>query len=308
MASSISQNTDSNLKNQPQITAFRSISPRPAIETPQLFKLTSALQFSLDTSEILTLFFKEVRKLVALDSISYVNDSHNIKFKLGIKGTHMCCYKLTNQSVFLGEICFSRNVRFREHELANVESLLSCLIFPIKNSLTYADAINAAFKDVLTGASNRIAMNRTLPRELALAHRHNIPLAMLMIDLDHFKQVNDNFGHLAGDAVLQEVVLMIQACIRHTDICYRYGGEEFCVLLHKASEEDALDIAERIRESVENMRLKHNKNSVQISLSVGISYLNSNDYVESLLERADEALYVAKNNGRNQVQAQSKAE
>lgn len=301
MTSSISQGTSSILKNQKQVTAFRSIAPRPAIETPQLFNLTTALQSSLDLNELLAIFFREIRQLVSMDSIAYVNDTHNMKFSLGIKGTHDCSYKLTSQNSFLGELSFSRNSRFREHELANIESLISCLVFPIKNALTYADAIDAAFKDALTGAANRIAMNRTLPRELELAHRHQVPLSMLMIDLDFFKQINDEFGHLAGDEVLQEVVKMMQACIRRTDICFRYGGEEFAILLHKATPAAAREIAERIRYAVDKMQLMHNEQLINVTLSIGISHIKGGDDMESMLQRADEALYSAKHNGRNQV-------
>ena len=196
---------------------------------------------------------------------------------------------------------FHRSTRFREHELANIEGLLSTLVYPLRNALRYHEALAAAFRDPLTGAGNRVALDKTLSREIELAKRHGQDLSILMLDLDHFKRVNDEFGHGMGDRVLKEAVLSMTDCIRQTDMCFRYGGEEFLIMLSSAEEAGALRIAERIRMSINELRFTGDKGTLQVSASIGCSSLKGDDSMESLITRADEALYVAKKHGRNCV-------
>ena len=122
-----------------------------------------------------------------------------------------------------------------------------------------------------------------------------------MLDIDHFKNVNDTYGHAMGDEVLKQIVKSITACIRQTDICFRYGGEEFLIMLASADSTDAHIIAERIRSSIEEAVFSHEKGSLSITSSIGSATLYSSDTMRSICERADSALYKAKNNGRNQV-------
>ncbi|MEL7401766.1 MAG: GGDEF domain-containing protein, partial [Pseudomonadota bacterium] len=219
----------------------------------------------------------------------------------GKTSPHSVSYRLQTQQDYMGDLTFHRSTRFREHELANLEGLLTTLVYPMRNALRYYEALAAAFRDPLTGAGNRVALDKTLGREVELAKRHGQQLSVLMIDLDNFKQVNDDFGHSMGDKVLKDAAECMSACIRQTDMCFRYGGEEFLVMLSSADQAGALRIAERIRMSISDMRFKNAKGELQVTTSIGSATLRGTDSMESLVQRADNALYEAKHGGRNRV-------
>jgi diguanylate cyclase (GGDEF)-like protein len=122
-----------------------------------------------------------------------------------------------------------------------------------------------------------------------------------MLDIDHFKNVNDTYGHAMGDEVLKQVVKSITSCIRQTDMCFRYGGEEFLIMLASADSAGAHRIAERIRCSIEEAIFTHEKGSLSITSSIGSATLFASDTMRTICERADSALYKAKNSGRNRV-------
>ena len=178
---------------------------------------------------------------------------------------------------------------------------MTALVYTMRNALRYQEALAAAFRDPLTGAGNRVALDKTLNREIELAKRHDQSLSILMLDLDHFKHVNDEFGHAMGDKVLKEAVNAMVGCIRQTDMCFRYGGEEFLIMLSSADQAGALRIAERVRMGIGNMLFSNTKGSLQVTASVGCATLLMSDSLEDLVSRADAALYVAKDQGRNRV-------
>lgn len=160
-------------------------------------------------------------------------------------------------------------------------------------------------RDPLTGASNRRHFRERLDSEWPWASRHLRPCAVLAMDLDHFKRVNDVFGHAAGDQVLREFVELVVRCVRREDLLGRLGGEEFAVLCRDTAVFGALRAAERIRRQVEAHRFEWEGQRVPLTVSIGIA--TSLDVgvqgVEALLQRADEALYAAKRGGRNRILA-----
>ncbi|WP_417495399.1 GGDEF domain-containing protein [Maricaulis sp.] len=159
--------------------------------------------------------------------------------------------------------------------------------------------------DALTGAANRRAFMHCLEMETEQARRHGSDVSVVMIDLDHFKRVNDTHGHAIGDRVLIETVKVVQKCLRDRDLLGRLGGEEFAVVLHDTTIEHAATAAERIRAAIEAMRICDDQGgAVPITTSLGVSAATADtglDTPESLLLAADEALYEAKNSGRNRV-------
>ncbi len=290
------------LTEDKQIAAFSDLMPKPDLKPELLIKLASRLQTTLELEQILEIFFSELQHAVLVDGISFSNSNQNLLHSVGKEGVHSCSYRLTTNKDYVGELTFSRNTRFREHELANIEGMISTLVYPLRNSARYAEALAAAFRDPLTGAGNRIALDKTLEREVELAKRHGLPLSVLMIDLDDFKNINDHYGHAMGDTVLKQVVDCIATCIRQTDMCFRYGGEEFLVMLASADSTDAHRVAERIRLAIKKVCFEHNKKGkFNITASLGSATMYPSDTMHTLTERADEALYKAKNNGRNQV-------
>lgn len=152
--------------------------------------------------------------------------------------------------------------------------------------------------DKLTQINNRLKLDEVLQYELSRSARYGTNLSVLILDIDHFKEVNDNFGHLAGDLVLTELAGILKFCVRESDTVGRWGGEEFLVILPQTSLESALTVAEKIRASVEKMEIP---NVEHITCSIGAASFHKGDDCNNLLSRADMALYHAKNGGRNRV-------
>lgn len=155
-----------------------------------------------------------------------------------------------------------------------------------------------AIKDHLTQIYNRFYFMDALKRDYALAIRESKPISLLMIDIDHFKSINDTMGHQKGDEVLQTIAKVIQGRLRSSDILARWGGEEFMVLLPSTNEIDALSVAESIRKSIEGYSFEGLE---KVTCSLGISTLIKGQNMDKLIRRSDEALYDAKESGRNRV-------
>lgn len=156
-----------------------------------------------------------------------------------------------------------------------------------------------AIIDPLTGVHNRLALQERLQQEYAKWKRYKTPLALIVADFDHFKRVNDTFGHLAGDNALKYVAKLLQQKVRETDFLCRYGGEEFVILLPHADGKGAQLAAEKLRAIIEQSRFHSEGRTVPITLSMGIACFRDGDSCEEVFKRADAALYLAKQRGRN---------
>ncbi|MGE8359057.1 GGDEF domain-containing protein [Pseudomonas sp.] len=264
-------------------------------------QLSLQLQTSLDVERILRLFFGEVQRLVSLDALAYHYQISDLRLELGERANHSAAYRLSHDGEYLGELIFRRKVRFEDDELAQLESLLASLLFPLRNALLYRSALQSALRDPLTDTGNRIAMGQVLQREVDLARRNLQPLSLLMLDLDHFKQINDQHGHGTGDEVLRAVAATLKSQLRNVDMVFRYGGEEFLVLLSGTCREAAAMVGERLRYAVLELQCMDQGRAIELSISLGCSTLLPGESAESLLRRADNALYVAKREGRNRL-------
>jgi diguanylate cyclase (GGDEF)-like protein len=267
----------------------------------RLLALLRRLQSSLELEELIHAFAEEVRGLLAVDGIRYALPQGTGVVEDGEPGRHSCVYRLTIGGEALGELSFTRESPFSEPEIAVLELLGSYLIYPLRNALLYARALQVAIEDPLTGAFNRVALEGSLERDMSLARRHGSPFSLLMLDLDHFKSINDRWGHLTGDCVLKVVVEQIRSCVRDSDPVFRYGGEEFTVLLSNTDAAGAARLAERIRRSTAELESLCEGNRVRVTLSAGVAEMAPDDTPERLLLRADRALYEAKQTGRNRV-------
>ncbi len=158
-----------------------------------------------------------------------------------------------------------------------------------------------ALYDGLTGVYNRASFNDRIKTEVEKAKRTGRTLCVMMLDLDHFKKINDNYGHQTGDMVLKILTTQAKKVVRNIDFIARYGGEEFVILLPEITKERALEIAERVRSKIEKTKLIYNKKTFKVTISIGMTFQIEGDSVESLIERADKALYEAKRTGRNKV-------
>jgi diguanylate cyclase (GGDEF)-like protein len=165
-------------------------------------------------------------------------------------------------------------------------------------------AHHLADHDALTGILNRRALVKRLHTGITEARLQREPLALLFLDMDHFKSINDRFGHPVGDACLRAVAESIADELRPTDWLGRYGGEEFVVGLPGASHDNAMSIGERIRQRIETLQVHFRGNTVQTTVSLGVASLQGLvDTADDLIARADAALYRAKTDGRNRIAA-----
>ena len=264
-------------------------------------QLVLQLQTSLEPQRILGLFFREIQRLVPLDALSYQHKASDLRLEFGQRGHHSISYSLSHEGEHLGELTFRRNQRFTEQEQGNLEALLSALLFPMRNALLYRVATQSALRDPLTGTGNRVAMDQTLQREIDMSRRHLQPLSVLMLDIDHFKRINDTHGHSAGDEVLKTVAASIKGQLRNVDMVFRYGGEEFLILLSNTGREAAAMVGERLRFATQAREYLADGKTIELTVSLGCSTLLPGESAESLLRRADNALYVAKREGRNRL-------
>ncbi len=181
--------------------------------------------------------------------------------------------------------------------------LLSTLAQEAAVSIENARLFHLATTDGLTGLSTIRYFRTLLDYEIARAIRYNRPLSLLLLDIDFFKKVNDTYGHLAGDLILKELAQIIHQSIRQVDIPARYGGEEFIILLPESSQKDALVVAERLRQKVQDAKFSDNGRTYSITISVGVTSLVSGEKSTQFIERADQQLYEAKRKGRNRVES-----
>jgi diguanylate cyclase (GGDEF)-like protein len=196
-----------------------------------------------------------------------------------------------------------RDARVRDlnERLANLESANLDLL--MKNSAL--SEISA--RDSLTGLYNRWYVMEKIDSEMNRSVRHGSPVSLIMMDIDHFKRVNDSFGHSAGDRVLRSVGQVLRDSCRVYDVPGRYGGEEFCIVLPETKVGNTTVVAERIRERLEASRFDVGDDSVVVTASIGIAGIESVETEGSLspailIDRADQALYSAKHHGRNRVE------
>ncbi len=156
--------------------------------------------------------------------------------------------------------------------------------------------------DGLTGLYNRRFWEEQLELEFKRSRRNEKPASLMMLDIDHFKSINDQYGHLAGDQVIRTLATILGHTVRETDICGRYGGEEFCVLLPETSSRRARLVAERVRHQVQETLVHFEQRQIQFTVSLGLAELNHTiQSPVTWLEKTDQALYQAKESGRNQV-------
>ena len=196
-----------------------------------------------------------------------------------------------------------RDERVRElkERLASLES--ANLDLMLKNSAL--SEISA--RDSLTGLYNRCYVMEKIDSEMNRSIRHGSPVSLIMLDIDHFKRVNDSFGHSAGDRVLRSVGQVLRDSCRVYDVAARYGGEEFCIVLPETRVGSTTVVAERIRERLATSRFEVGAESVVVTASIGIAGVDSAEVEgalnsSTLIDRADQALYAAKHHGRNRVE------
>ncbi len=225
------------------------------------------------------------------------------------------------------DISFLRNMtyKFKEGDFSDIPKLNEMLrktksrdeLFYLKRAiLTMAQELESlinqlqserdkleelAYTDPLTGLNNRRFFLEEAKRMIEYAKRYKEPMSLIMLDIDNFKKINDEYGHDVGDIVLRELAEIIKKNTRSSDISARFGGEEFVILLPRTNEERAFLVAERIRQNFKRSKVQVDGREVETTVSIGVATLEEEDSIENLIKKADEALYEAKRSGKDKV-------
>src|SRR5690606_22027171 len=235
------------------------------------------------------------------DSLNYRHRiaRQDFVFSTGMGGPHRCEYRLSLEGHQYGTLTLHRRQRFSEEELTGIEMMLSGAICHIRNACQFIAIEQAALTDSLTGIGNKRALDEALQRASAMADRHGAPWSLILCDLDHFKLINDNHGHVVGDHILARTAEKLEQALRNSDTVYRFGGEEFAILLPHTNEQEARDVADRIRLAIESIRVDGGETPLTVTASCGVATHLVDEAPEQWLARTDEALYRAKAQGRN---------
>jgi diguanylate cyclase (GGDEF)-like protein len=281
------------------------VRPDPRTQSPfnpvaKGIELLQKLQTSLDIEEIISLFSSHILDILPHEGYSFNESDLAISFQAGRQSRHNISYNLSIEEDRLGSLTFYRNWKFKEKELEKLELILGQLLYPLRNGLRYQHALECAYYDRLTGLRNRTSMELEAPRTLETALRTGSSLSIMMIDIDHFKSINDTHGHLCGDQILKQIGQIVSRTVRASDLAFRFGGEEIAIMLPNASAKGASQLAERLRTEIRSLEYC-DQPGLSVSVSIGIATLQSDDELYSLFERADQALYTAKQTGRDRV-------
>jgi len=206
-------------------------------------------------------------------------------------GTFINDVPVKNKTASHGDVIRFGNIMFKYIPAGSVETMF------------HDELSNLAHLDGLTGCFNRKYILDYLETEVKRCQKLELPLSLIMLDLDHFKLINDTYGHLTGDYVLKETVRLLRdKVLRTSDVLGRYGGEEFCVIMSEAALRTGVDVAERIRKAVEKNEYLFEGKTLTMTVSAGVAQINKKDETsKDLIEVADKALYKAKESGRNKV-------
>lgn len=302
----------------------------------ELYRITKDMSCVLGFDEIFSILgkkfeesfqFKKCRMILVDEDRSSLTIKEAWELEYGRPQTHLAVSDPQNEQILRRAIGAPRIIYIKEELLAlaplmaearflgalvvdglpleafdNFSILVNQFSLEFKRVKLYQKVQELAITDGLTGQSVRRYFLERLTEELNRSRQHHLRLAFLMIDIDHFKQCNDNFGHLTGDVVLRGVAEGIKACVREIDLVGRFGGEEFSVLLPDTGKLGARSVAERIRTTIESQRFLAYEETIKIKVSVGVAcFPEDATSLKQLIDKSDQALYRAKQEGRNKV-------
>jgi len=245
------------------------------------------------------LFPPEFAAKITADDWAVISNGQVLKLDEELNGRHYTSIKFP---IVQGDKSLLAGYTIDITEQVRTEKALEAMNRELQTALLREQEL--ADTDMLTSVNNRRRLYELAELEFEIAVRYQQPLSIIMFDIDHFKRVNDTFGHAAGDQILQHVAQVANTQLRAADIIGRYGGEEFVIVLPMTSAAHAYPLAERLRQEVEALRVPTEKGDAAVTISIGIVEMSQNQptvSVENLIRRADEAMYTAKQAGRNQT-------
>ncbi len=264
----------------------------------EMYELTREVTATFDEKEAFAAFKAHVSRRLTLEDCRLVDD---VPLDVDDPATFEAYrfFPLRAKQMVLGEVAY-KGLAESDEEAFSVFAHQLALAF--RRIRLYNEVESLAITDSLTRMNTRRHLAERFDEEFSRAQSRALPLSLLMIDVDHFKNINDQHGHLAGDAALREIARVIAYHIREIDIAGRYGGEEFCVILPDTDKQGALVVAERIRAAIAEEKVRAYDTVLNVTVSVGVATFPEDALqMDELLDKSDWALYRAKKSGRDRV-------
>ncbi len=284
----------SNLSNE-QLNLENSLLTKKLEDTLALYELTKDICRSLDEEKVFAIFKQNLDKHLGPGDYRYIKNSSDL-----IKYTNYTVLPLKLEGdQIAGYLAVDRIL---ETDKEKFGILVQQFMIGLRRALLYQKVQALTIMDVLTGVYCRRYFLERFSEELKRAKKNKLALAFLMIDIDNFKQFNDRYGHLVGDAILRQVSKTIRDAVRQIDFIGRYGGEEIVVILAETGREQANFAAERIRQAITAEVIRVYDEEIRVTVSIGVATFPDNALnMQNLIELADQALYLAKETGKNRV-------
>ena len=290
----LKQDYDALFKENAKLKIHNSDLEKVTRETVLLFDITKEMCKSLDLDKVFTSFKEQIDKNVLVGDCKFLKSGADLSFY-----DPLSVLPLKIDSEPIGYLVLSLT-QGKDKDKCHI--LVQQFLLGLKRAYLYQKIQELAITDSLTGVFARRYSLERLNEELERSKKFKYSFSFLMIDIDHFKEFNDQYGHLVGDAILREISKTIKDNVRQIDLVGRYGGEEFLAILPEADKEQAKFAAERIRQAVASQQIKVYDENLKVTISIGIStFPQDSQGALTLIEKADLALYDAKGAGRNKV-------
>lgn len=255
------------------------------------FALLEQLQTTLELEKLLNIFAMEASKYVDFSGLYFNKSEINVAVRGSKKSKNERHFELKIHNKFIGQLTYAMNSPVSLNNYKKLNELHEHLIYPINNAIKYQKAMNLAMQDGLTALGNRRYFDEQIKRAMHHAKRHHKKLGLIVADLNKFKTINDTFGHHVGDEILINFGLALKSSIRDSDSVFRFGGDEFAIIVEDAGDDSLTSIEARVQESIKQDFLL---TKYQVSCSLGSTFMNVEDSGNSLFKRADKALYQKK--------------
>lgn len=284
-------NPETNTAFVPSWQGYNSVTQDPAM-------LTEQLQTTLDIEQLLSIYLAAIgasHKVAAVEL-----DTYHGKFTAGMPSSshEELALPIQINDQLMGRLRYFSTKPITDILLSSLSNFQKRLVFPLRNALAFWQLQQMALKDPLTAIGNRASYDDAIGRAICSAKRRDTKFSLMVLDLDNFKQANDRYGHQLGDQILVRFTQLLLDCIRGTDQAFRFGGDEFAIILDEQAKDCARFVAERLQQAVLNSEITQ---KYSVGVSIGYAVFDKADSTTSLFARADKALYDAKHAGKNCV-------
>jgi len=277
----------------PSFHAFNALKNSANTYSKNHSSLLEQLQTTLELDKLLDIIAMEAARYINFSGLYFKNQTVSKTLRGSRKAKHERQFELKLNDEFIGTLSYGINSPISMINYKDLQRIHQIILYPLKNALQYHQAMQLAMQDSLTGLGNRRYFDEQLKRAMHNANRHHAQVGLVLGDLNKFKAINDTYGHNTGDQVLKQFANILRSCIRDSDSVFRFGGDEFAIIIENASD-NALDIIQSRIDNALNTNVLLAK--YQVGCSLGTTFMNRADNEHSLFERADQALYRQKIN------------